>query len=368
MSLITTDVIDGAREVRAELMSIIESAEPQQTAKILVVDDREQNLLALEAILEPLSCDVVTARSGAEALKHLLDDDFALILLDVQMPELDGFETAAMIKQREKSRHIPIIFITANNTEQSYVFRGYSAGAVDYIPKPLDPDILKSKASVFVELYERGEEIKRQAELLRVTDQREALRRQEDMRREIEQNLMAEGLKRQWSILRDILASVTEGRLRLCADGDDLPAPRPVLHAAIPLEPRGSIRDLRACTESACKDSGLPDSRWQDLVTATSEAAMNAVVHGVGGHSTITMDVDKGIVQVRITDRGTGIKIEDLPRATLERGYTTAGTLGHGFWIILETADRIFLTTDSSGTTIVLEQERTRTKPAWLSD
>ena len=336
-------------------------------AKILIVDDKEQNLIALEAILEPVPCQVVRAQSGAEALKQLLGDDFALILLDVQMPDIDGFETAAMVKQREKSRHIPIIFITANSTEQSYIFQGYSAGAVDYISKPLDADILKSKVAVFVELYERGEEIKRQAELLRENDLREAERRQQDMRRDLEQHLLAEGLKRQWSILRDILASVTEGRLTLCTSVDELPPTRSIQHAAIPLEPRGSIRDLRACAESAGKAAGLPDSRWQDIVTAASEAAMNAVVHGVGGHSTITYDEEIGVVQIRITDRGTGIRMEDLPRATLERGYTTAGTLGHGFWIILETADRIFLTTDPTGTTIVLEQERTRPQPAWLS-
>lgn len=336
------------------------------TAKILIVDDREQNLIALEAILEPVPCHVVRAQSGAEALKRLLNEDFALILLDVQMPDIDGFETATMVKQREKSRHIPIIFITANSPEQSNVFRGYSAGAVDYISKPLDPDILKSKVAVFVELYERGEEIKRQAELLRQSDLNEAERRQQDMRRDLEQHLLADGLKRQWGILRDILASVTEGRLTLCSTVDELPPPLPLLHAAIPLEPRGAIRDLRACVESGAKDARLPDNRWQDIVTAASEAAMNAVVHGVGGHSTITLDPEAGIVQIRITDRGTGIKFEDLPRATLERGYTTAGTLGHGFWIILETADRIYLSTDSSGTTILLEQERTRPQPAWL--
>lgn len=342
------------------MISGLQSTEPMgeisELAKILIVDDKEQNLVALEAILEPLRCVAIRARSGAEALKHLLHEDYALILLDVQMPELDGFETAALIKQREKSRHIPIIFITANSTERTNVFKGYSAGAVDYISKPLDPDILKSKVAVFVELFEKGEEIKRQAELLRLNDLREA-----------EQRLAAEGLKRQWTILRDILASVTEGRFLLCQHPGDLPLALPIEHASIPLEPRGAIRDLRACTESAGHCAGLPSDRWQDLVTASSEAAMNAVVHGVGGYSQISVDQDRGIVQVRITDRGSGINLEDLPRATLERGYTTAGTLGHGFWIILETADRIYLSTDSSGTTIVLEQERRRPQPPWLS-
>src|SRR5688572_25743784 len=104
---------------------------------ILIVDDRPENLLALEAILEPLGQNLVRANSGREALKHLLTEDFALILLDVQMPGLDGFETAALIKQRERSRYIPIIFVTAISKSESFVFQGYSAGAVDYIFKPV---------------------------------------------------------------------------------------------------------------------------------------------------------------------------------------------------------------------------------------
>ena len=110
---------------------------------ILLVDDKPQNLLALEAILEPLGQNLVRAYSGEEALKHLLKSDFAVILLDVQMPGLDGFETAALIKDREKSRHIPIIFLTAISKEEHFVFKGYTVGAVDYISKPFDPDILR---------------------------------------------------------------------------------------------------------------------------------------------------------------------------------------------------------------------------------
>src|SRR5687767_12082146 len=111
-----------------------------EKVKLLLVDDRPENLLALGAILEPLGQEMVTAQSGTEALKRLLTDDFAVILLDVQMPGMDGFETAALIKERERSRYIPIIFITAINKEDRYVFRGYSAGAVDYLFKPAEPD------------------------------------------------------------------------------------------------------------------------------------------------------------------------------------------------------------------------------------
>lgn len=138
---------------------------------ILLVDDRPENLVALEAILEPLGQNLVRATSGREALRHLLNDEFALILMDVQMPGLDGFETAALIKEREKSRSIPIIFVTAINKSDRCVFEGYSAGAVDYIFKPIDPDILKSKVAVFVELFEKSQEIVRQAELLRARNE-----------------------------------------------------------------------------------------------------------------------------------------------------------------------------------------------------
>jgi len=135
-----------------------------QRANLLLVDDRPENLLALEAILEPLGHRLVSVTSGIAALKELLLDDFACILLDVQMPEIDGFELATLIKQRKRSQHIPIIFLTALSKDEKHVYQGYSAGAVDYILKPIDSDVLRSKVSVFVELWEKGEQIHQQAE------------------------------------------------------------------------------------------------------------------------------------------------------------------------------------------------------------
>ena len=122
-------------------------------ASILLVDDRPENVLALEGILEPLGQDLVRAESGEQALKQLLRRDFALILLDVQMPGLDGFETARHIKARERSRHIPIVFLTANDKQEEDALRGYAVGAADYILKPFNPDILRSKVSVFLDLH-----------------------------------------------------------------------------------------------------------------------------------------------------------------------------------------------------------------------
>ncbi|WP_054695484.1 response regulator [Desulfosarcina cetonica] len=123
--------------------------------KILVVDDRPENLLAIKAVLERPELTILTAASGNEALGLVLEHTFALILLDVQMPGMDGFEVAALLRGNEKTRHIPIIFVTAINKEEPHIFAGYEKGAVDYLFKPLDPLILRSKVKVFVELFEQ---------------------------------------------------------------------------------------------------------------------------------------------------------------------------------------------------------------------
>ncbi|MGI8336792.1 response regulator [Actinomadura scrupuli] len=136
-------------------------------AKILLVDDREENLIALEAILSSLDQDLVRARTGEQALKALLTDEYAVILLDIVMPGMDGFETARDIKRRKKTRDVPIIFLTAVNSDPDYAFRGYAAGAVDFIAKPFDPWVLRAKVSVFVELYTKNLQLREQAVQLR---------------------------------------------------------------------------------------------------------------------------------------------------------------------------------------------------------
>jgi len=130
---------------------------------ILVVDDRPSKLLAMEALLSELGEQVVCASSGADALRHLLERDFAVVLLDVNMPDMDGFETAAFIRQRPRSRHVPIIFITAGSDETN-ALQGYSLGAVDYILTPIVPEVLRTKVRVFVDLYRMTDQLKRQAE------------------------------------------------------------------------------------------------------------------------------------------------------------------------------------------------------------
>src|SRR3982751_5760783 len=142
----------------------------RNTAKVLLVDDRRDNLLALEAILQGLPVQPVGAHSGEEALKQLLVDDFALILLDAQMPEMDGFETARHIKRRERTRHVPIIFLTAADRHSQLALRGYAVGAVDYLSKPFDPWVLRAKVSVFVDLWNKTQQLHAQAEATRERD------------------------------------------------------------------------------------------------------------------------------------------------------------------------------------------------------
>ena len=138
-----------------------------QLPRILLVDDRPGNLRALEALLAPLRCETVLAATGEEALQLLLTEHFSVILLDVQLPGLDGFEVAEMIKLRERTRHIPIIFLTAQ-TESHSAARGYSVGAVDFVSKPFDPVVLRSKVHAFIELSQAHEQLRRQAEDLAV--------------------------------------------------------------------------------------------------------------------------------------------------------------------------------------------------------
>jgi two-component system, sensor histidine kinase and response regulator len=142
-----------------------------ERVNILLVDDQPANLVALEAMLQGLGQNLVTADSGREALKRMMGQDFAVILLDVKMPEMDGFETASLIRQRDKSRDTPIIFLTAADRSQTEAVRGYAVGAVDYLVKPVVPEFVRSKVAVFVELAKKNALLRRQAELLRESEQ-----------------------------------------------------------------------------------------------------------------------------------------------------------------------------------------------------
>lgn len=196
-------------------MATVECERPRQRefvgepAKILLVDDQPHNLLALEGILEELGQHLVKADSGAEALRCLLHEDFAVILLDVLMPGIDGFETASLIRQRGRSQHTPIIFLTAVGNSDTHICKGYSVGAVDYLFKPVVPDILRSKVAVFVDLFRKGEEIKRQSQRLREIERSEHQRKLADATRRLEAERLRASMQAAEAIQRRLFPSVS---------------------------------------------------------------------------------------------------------------------------------------------------------------
>ena len=141
-------------------------------ANVLVADDRPANVLAIQQVIEPLDLNVVTANSGEEVLRSLLTTEFAVVLLDVQMPIMDGFEIATQIKRREKTRHLPIIFLTAVNQEPGDVFHGYEAGAVDYLTKPVEPWLVRAKVAAFVDIWLEHKRMEQLRSDLAMADQR----------------------------------------------------------------------------------------------------------------------------------------------------------------------------------------------------
>lgn len=196
-----------------------------------------------------------------------------------------------------------------------------------------------------------------------------ARRRQYEVRDHLEEHVRMETklqaeYQKQRVFLRDVLASVTGGRLHLCNSRADLPAPLPTAGEVIPLSRASGLRALRHAARQAALAKGFADERWQDLITAVSEAAMNAAVHGGGGEGRVCTG-DTQTVQVWVRDHGQGINVENLPRAALSKGYTTAGSLGHGMKMMLESVDRLWLLTGSDGTTVVMEQDRLAPSPPW---
>ena len=177
--------------------------------KILVVDDREDNLFSIEAVLEKDGYTIVKANSGRGALKILLQQhDFSLILMDVQMPDLNGFETAAIIYERDKLKEIPIIFITAHNYDEEIIFKGYRTGGVDYIYKPINPDLLRVKVGVFVELYRKNHQLKQHEKKLLAANQ--------SLQKEIEERKASE------EKVKQLNEKLTENNIHLQAMNEEL--------------------------------------------------------------------------------------------------------------------------------------------------
>lgn len=181
-----------------------------------------------------------------------------------------------------------------------------------------------------------------------------------------------EAAARQRALLREVLTAVTDGVLRLCDTPTDLPEGAGVgsdVAASVPLTAPTALKALRREVERVAAACGLPEDRVSDLLTAASEAAMNVVTHAAGrGEGRVRCDPGQGRVRVWVTDAGTGIPLERLHRAVLERGFSTADSLGHGFWLMLRTADRVYLLTGPAGTTVVVEKGKTAPRPDWLRD
>jgi PAS domain S-box-containing protein len=235
-------------------------APAEERVNILLVDDRAENLLALEAILEPLGERLVRAHSGDEALKCLLTDEFAAILLDVQMPGLNGFETAELIKSRERTRFVPIIFLTAISKDEEYVFRGYSVGAVDYMSKPFQPDVLRSKVAVFVDLYRKQGQLKRQERLLREAAVRE-LELEHRTRLLAQEARLAQIVS---TAMDAIIVLDAERRITLFNAAAERmfgrPGPVMIGRSVIELFPNGQLGDtLTALSSTARSDSATPE-------------------------------------------------------------------------------------------------------------
>jgi len=233
---------------------------------LLIVDDRPENLLVMEAILADLDVNLVKVSSGREALKQLLDRDFAAILLDVMMADMDGFETAAMIRDRPRSKHTPILFLTAFQKSEQHLWRGYSLGAVDYMVKPIVPEVLRSKVAVFVDLHEQAQRVRDDAEARiqqdRAAHERELAKVREGAGSQKTRSATAsrhEGVTREAELLRffelseDLLCITdVEGRIKQAnpalaeAFGAESLAGKPLAELVLP-EDRGSLAKAFAC-------------------------------------------------------------------------------------------------------------------------
>src|SRR5438105_3784241 len=152
----------GEIPMQARVVPELVDAPEAERPRVLLVDDDERNLLAVQSILEDLG-EIIPAKSGEEALRHLLKGEFAVILLDVYMPGMDGYETAQIIRSRDQTKGIPIVFLSAVNKETEHLLRGYAMGAVDYVFKPVDPIVLRSKVAVFVDLFSKTKDVERKA-------------------------------------------------------------------------------------------------------------------------------------------------------------------------------------------------------------
>jgi signal transduction histidine kinase len=314
-------------------------------AKILLVDDEPKSLYALQELLSTLGESLMTAPSGEEALRLVLKHDFAVILLDVRMPGIDGFETAKLIRNRERSRLTPIIFLTAAADEMTSMFRGYEVGAVDYLMKPVVPEILKSKVSVFVELHRKSERLKESEDKLRRLAAHLISVREEErahIAREIHDELgqVLTGIKMEVGWLAKRL---TEPQLLEKTDSmsklidSTVQTVRKIATGLRPemLDDMGLVaaigwqaKDFQKRTGVRCRVKLPPETTKLDIdVATTAFRIFQEILTNVARHSRATrVDIDLGVtdeqVSLEVHDNGVGIAESDL------HGRKSLGLLG----------------------------------------
>jgi signal transduction histidine kinase len=234
-------------------------------AKVLLVDDQQDNLTSLSAILNGMDLELVTVRSGQDALRQILENDFALILMDVLMPEMDGLETAELIRQRQRSARTPLIFITASSPDDPLTFRGYSLGAVDYLFKPVVPAILRSKVGVFVDLHQKTVQVRRQSEELLAMKMAEYQRDLEEIRLRLEEKYLREEMERQKRASEELKRLTTE----LARSNRDL---EQFAYAA--------SHDLKEPLRTITSYLGLLDRRFQQVLDAEGREFIGFATEG----------------------------------------------------------------------------------------
>ncbi|MDB5101048.1 MAG: ATP-binding region ATPase domain protein [Cyanobacteria bacterium RYN_339] len=374
-----------ARALVADLRRPQDPAD-EPRVKVLLVDDVPANLLALHAVLEDEDLDLVDAHSGDEALKHILDGDYAVILLDVQMPGLNGYETAKLIKQRERSREIPIIFVTAVNKEDSYVLHGYEVGAIDYLFKPFDLNILKSKVRVFVDLYRahaklriQNETLVMQAELVRthaqLVHQSNLLLQEGDRYKDEFLDVVSHELRTPLNFImgfasvlvdgvqgplnddqRSSLEKILEGTERMLALVNDLLDMAKIQAGKFeldchPVHYAGLVKQVLADLAVTAESKGVtliaqvdPDLRPNLDGQRIRQTLYNLVGNGIkftpaGGTVRVTAAVEGDSLVTRVKDSGIGVSPENLPKLfrrfkQLDMSKTrAAGGTGLGLYI-----------------------------------
>lgn len=342
-----------------------EQGESAEKAKILLVDDEPKSLFALQELLSTLGQNLMVAQSGEEALRLALKNDFAVILLDVRMPGIDGFETARLIRSRERSRSTPIIFLTAAADEMTSMFRGYEVGAVDYLMKPVVPDVLKSKVAVFVELFRKSERLRESEDKLRRLAAHLISVREEErahIAREIHDELgqVLTGLKMEVSWLAKRLKDkpLVEKTDSMCAMIDStVQTVRKIATGLRPemLDDMGLIaavawqaKEFQKRTGIRCRTQLPPETKLDIDVSTTMFRIFQEILTNVARHSRATrVDIELGLsedeVTLEVMDNGIGIQDNELnakkslgllgmqERALLFGGdVSITGSAGHG--------------------------------------